>query len=142
MDVITIGKEEGKEYQFREACFAIIELNNKFYITKKKDDYSFIGGGIEKDETPIECLKREAQEEAGIFIKDINEFVTIDSYWHTRDNRDMEYLAHFYVATIDDIMIEPTEEGCELIIINKDEIEGNFGLPYQIKALELYLSQK
>ena len=60
MEKITIGEKlEDKKYDFRETCFGICVKDDKMLLVKKNEQFSFIGGGIEKDETQEECLKRE-----------------------------------------------------------------------------------
>ena len=54
--------------------------DNRFYVTEKNGEISLIGGEVEPNETHIETLKREILEEAGLSIKNIEEFITIDCY--------------------------------------------------------------
>lgn len=52
-------------------CTAIIKDENGSILLGKRNDskkYSFIGGGMEKDETPEQCISREVLEEVGIHI--------------------------------------------------------------------------
>ena len=49
---------------------ALIINNNNIYLGKENDIYQFPGGHLEKNETLLECLKREIREETGIIIND------------------------------------------------------------------------
>lgn len=137
MKKITIGiKKENVKYDFRETCFGIVYKDNQFYLTEKNGEISLIGGGVEENETHIETLKREFIEEAGLSIKNIEDFVTIDCYWITRNNDDMNSLANFYIVGINDEVIEPTEKSSKLLILK--ELKDKLPLPYQNEAINLF----
>ena len=139
MEKIIIGKKDNsKKYNFRETCFGIVVKNDKLYCTEKENELSLIGGGIEKGENHIECLKREFLEEAGLMIKSAELLCTIDCFWLTKDKNDMESLTHIYIVEVFDKALEPTEEGCKLTSINLKEAIDLLSLPYHKKALEEY----
>lgn len=58
----------------RPSSRAIIIENKKIAMvySKKYDYYKFPGGGIEKNESPIDAVIRETKEEAGIIINKNN----------------------------------------------------------------------
>ena len=140
MDKIILGnKEKDKEYYFRETCFGIVYKNNNFYITIKNNDYSLIGGGIEEGESHIETLKREYMEEAGLEIENATPLITIDCYWVTRHGHYVNSLAHFYIVSVSDKENTPLEQESSLVKVSKEEILSKLFLPYQIKAVSMYL---
>jgi 8-oxo-dGTP pyrophosphatase MutT (NUDIX family) len=57
---------------FREAVRAIIVIENKLLLIQSQQyqEYKFIGGGVEKGESYLTALRREALEEGGITLKD------------------------------------------------------------------------
>lgn len=142
MKKIILGKkEENTKYYFRETCFGIVYKNDKFYLTSKNDEISLIGGGLEKGEDHIECLKREFMEEAGLTIIDYSEFITIDCFWLTRDNDNMESLANFYIIEVSNKIENPTEKISKLELVDKNEILSKLPLPYHKEAIKIYLEQ-
>lgn len=140
MKKIELGtKEKGIKYDFRETCFGIVYKNKKFYITDKLGELSLIGGGREKGESKEETLRREFLEEAGLTITKVKEFITIDCYWLTRNNKNMNSLANFYIIEVSDEIKEPTEEGSKLVLIEPNKIKNSLKLPYQKEAIRLFL---
>ena len=140
--VILGEKKKNIKYDFRETCFGIIFMNDKFYLTEKNGELSLVGGGVEEGEEHFGTLKREAIEEAGLQVLEIKDFITIDCFWHTRDNREMESLANFYLVKVSDDIVEATEEGSNLVILDEKELLERISLPYQKKAIELYLQER
>ena len=141
MKKIIMGKKDcNKEYKFRETCFGIVVKNDKLYCTEKRNELSLIGGGIEKGENHLECLKREFLEEAGLIIKSAEPLCTIDCFWLTRDKNNMESLTNIYIVETSDDILKPTEEGCKLTCIELENAVNSFPLPYHKKALEEYFT--
>ena len=143
MEVIKIGnKNENFKYDFRETCFGICYIDGRLYLTKKSGEIYLPGGGIEKDESHIEALKREFLEEIGCEIVNANKLCDIDCYWLTRNKKNMESLTHIYVVEISDVFNNPLEAGSELIRLTIDEARLALKLPYQQKALEVFINKK
>ncbi len=142
MKTVKIGtKQKDVNYNFRETCFGIYVKNKKIYLTKKNNAISLIGGGIEVGETYEECLRREFLEESGCVIKTVEEFCTIDCFWVTRDRKNMESLTHIFLVKIEDKVKKPLQKGSELILVNINNAINCLELPYQRKAIELYLAK-
>lgn len=142
MEKIIIGEKlEDKKYDFRETCFGICLKDNKMTLVKKKEQFSFIGGGIEKGETHEECLKREFIEESGYEIVNIEPFVTIDCFWLAAGKWPLESLANFYIVELGNKVCEPTEEVHIVEEVELDKVNELLPLPYHKKALELFIEQ-
>lgn len=53
----------------REAAKGVIFINGKLIMLQSRlGDLKFVGGGMEKDETPMDCLIREVMEETGYLV--------------------------------------------------------------------------
>ena len=140
MEKIVIGdKLENKKYDFRETCFGICVRDRNILLVKKNGQFSFIGGGVESEETHEECLKREFIEEAGYEILNIKPFVTIDCFWLAAGKWPLESLANFYIVKLGSKICEPTEEGHIVEEIKIEEANNMLPLPYHKKALELFV---
>lgn len=139
MKKITIGEKlENMKYDFRETCFGICFQDGKMLLVKKNDQFSFIGGGVERGETREECLKREFIEESGYELLNIKPFVTIDCFWLAGGKWPLESLANFYIVEIGQKVCEPIEEGHIAQRVILENVENLLPLPYQNKALELF----
>lgn len=142
MEKIVIGEKlENKKYDFRETCFGICVKDGKMLLVKKKEQCSFVGGGLEDGETHEACLKREFIEESGYEILNISPFVTIDCFWLAAGKWPLESLANFYVVEVGNKICEPTEEGHVVVEATLSEVKDLLPLPYHQKALELYFEK-
>ena len=142
MKKVQIGiNDKNIKYDFRETCFGIYVKDKKIYLTKKNGEVSLIGGGKETGETFQECLYREFLEESGCKVKTIKDFCSIDCFWFTRNKKHMESLAHIFLVDIEEDIDEPLEKGSELVLIDINSALDYLKLPYQRKALELYLTE-
>ena len=140
MKKIIVGEKlQNTKYDFRETCFGICLKDNKMFMVKKNEQFSFVGGGIEKNETHEECLKREFIEESGYQILGIKPFVTIDCFWLAAGKWPLESLANYYIVELGEHICEPTEEGHIVQEVEIDRVAELLPLPYHKKALELYL---
>ena len=103
----------------RDAARAIVLRDRQILLlhTQRYDDYSLPGGGIDKDETPINGLIRELQEETGAQnIGNIVEFGCYEEYrpWY-RDNLQIVHMRSFcYRCSIDEQLQSPSFEAHEI----------------------------
>ena len=70
-----------------------------FYLMKKKNDkYVIPGGGVEENESYINCLKREIKEETGYLISSNECFLVIKEYFYW--NKNWEHIQHYFICDI------------------------------------------
>lgn len=101
-----VEKKDGRIFK-RRASRGIIVKDSKILLlyTKRYNDYSFPGGGVDEGEDLITGLKRELVEEIGAQnIEVLNAFGYIDEFRpHYKARYDfMHMLSYFYVCKIDD----------------------------------------
>lgn len=56
---------------FRPSVYGVLIENEKILLLKQWEGYDFPGGGMEKHETIIDCLKREFWEETGLDVEPV-----------------------------------------------------------------------
>lgn len=83
--------------------------------TKKKNDINEgkwigIGGKLEKNESPYDCVIREFYEETGLHIKDISlkAYITFPGIYYGEDEGMFLYIAKDYEGTLNDYCLEGT----------------------------------
>ena len=93
---------QGKVDYTRHACRAIIINEGKILLSyeSKNDKYLIPGGGIEENESLIDCCKREVLEETGLIIRPIEEYLTIKEYFYW--NKNWEHIQHYFICEIED----------------------------------------
>jgi 8-oxo-dGTP diphosphatase len=108
--------EEKKDLK-KNACAVIVDGDNKILLLKRSSDpkiwqpskWALVGGGIEKDETPEQAVKREIKEETGL---DISKFIKSFSIQKNPDS-----IEHIFACRYDG---EPTD-------IKLNEENTNYG---------------
>ncbi len=99
--------------------------------------YFLLGGGIENNESHIDCIIREALEEAGLSVMP-QELVCKGDYYHwiEQTKTDFHGVGYFYYMEIGDIVSEPTEPDHYLVWLTFEQIKEKLFLPHQIWAVE------
>ncbi|GAB0168040.1 NUDIX domain-containing protein [Lysinibacillus sp. CTST325] len=114
MGIITFGeKKEGENYIWRPAVYCLMfnSQKEKIAIIQTKDGNFFLpGGGIEKNESHEECLKREALEEMGMDIE-LGHFIGCAQRYFYSTNEYKYYLSegYFYLCDKGRQISKPTE---------------------------------
>lgn len=102
----------------RTAARAIVVRENQILLiyTKRYDDYTIPGGGIDKDEPIEDAVKRELHEETGAtniqLVKHLGMYEEYRPYYKGYDQ--MHMLSHIYVCSIDAQLGEAKPEDYEV----------------------------
>mgnify|MGYP003338981612 CR=1 FL=1 len=85
-----------------------------------------VGGKIEENESPEECLLREVREETGYVVRPVRKFLTISEYYEG-----VRYLSHYFLCeVVGEGATELTEEeratGLEAAWENADALTERF----------------
>lgn len=141
-EVVTIGEPfENVKSAFRETCFGITKIGNEYLFTRKNDELSMVGGGVEVGEAHAETLTREYLEESGFKVKAVKHFVDVDAYWMVgHGTYPMRSLAHIYLVDCKDTHGDPTEENHKPVLISLTKAYNELQLLYHKKAIKHYLN--
>ncbi len=85
--------------------------------TKRYDDYSLPGGGIDDGENEVAALTRELQEETGAHgVHNVKPFARYDEYrpWYKPDADIIHMISHCYVCDVDGELGETALESYEV----------------------------
>lgn len=129
-------------YEKKVGCYAIIcSDKDQVALVKTENQYFLPGGGIENNESIVECLKRECIEEIGAEIYDINEFAVGNYFFYsTRFKVNMQSVGHFLTCKIDKIISSPKENSLELVWLDLEDAIKLLYLENQKEAIRLYVS--
>lgn len=116
----TYGIKERKEVQ------AVLRVDNKFIIVKKRGEWRLVKGGIEENETPEEALKRELKEELN--IEDFEIEKKIGLIYAFKTSRELHEVDHIFLVNVnpnekirvdgeelEDFMIVTLQEAIEML---------------------------
>ncbi len=103
----------------RHAARAIVVRNNDILLlyTRRYDDYSLPGGGIDPDEDEVAGLVRELNEETGAQgVRNVQEFARYEEFrpWYKADADIIHMISHCYVCEIDESLGETAFESYEV----------------------------
>lgn len=106
----------------------LINSNNEILLGYSHNEYQFPGGHVEENETLINAVNREIEEETGIIlnIKNIEPFACSIGYWkdHPEIGKNRKTEIYFYEINTD---VKPQ---LEQVNYTEHEKEGNFRLEY------------
>ena len=146
MEILQVGEKiEGKEYHYRENSFGIVDMHNgklMMVYTEKDRNHSLPGGGIEPGETPLQAIKREFIEEAGLKVKKAEEIVQVHCFWNNHKKLNfVERFAHIFLVEVDEnSKTNPLEEWHTRVYVDKNDASSLTPFPYQKAGIEYYLN--
>lgn len=111
----------------------IINDNNEIMLGYSHNTYQFPGGHLEENETLVDCLKREINEETGIILEDneINKNIIEKNTHYTRNyhntNKNRKNEIYYYIIKTNKTFNMNNSH------LDKNEIDGN----YTIKIINL-----
>ena len=125
----------------RQACRGIVFKDQKLIMIYCEffNDFSFPGGGVEKNESLEECLQRELKEEAGVVVTNIRLFETIiekrKSY--TQLNKNFVQINYYFLCDYVSEVENKYEDyevalGCQI-----DYVDLDTALNHNQKVLEM-----
>lgn len=135
------NREKNIQYKKRLGSYAIIirKDDNKIGIVTNGNDNFYLGGGIEKNETELEALKRELIEESGYTITNIQEFDSVGSFIFAEEHGYLEVIANVYIAEFDEKVTEPIEKDHVVLWVNAEDYVGKMCREWQEYILKEFI---
>ena len=112
--------------------YAVVIKENKIALIKKarggyKGKYDLPGGGIEHDETPLEGLYRECQEEIGREVKQANllDTTSVTFKWQMTEDtiEDLHHIGILYQVELDNENLKEDADGLDSLGAEWKDIE-------------------
>lgn len=128
---------ESINYVEREGVYGIhFDDELRVAVIKVGEDYFLPGGGIEQEESKVECLKREFIEETGMYVEVI-EFVRKMIQYHVSKKTGEYYklIGNFYLVRMQKKIADVIEPDHELVLIHMDDVREIMLLEYQAEAI-------
>lgn len=115
----------------------VIDEEGRILLSREDNDkWEMLGGGLDHNEDPIDCLRREVFEEAGLEITSVSE---VPKYFLTAPRHGFDtFLANIiYEITLKDLNFTPSEECQELRFFSLDEMKKVDLFPNVQKLVEI-----
>lgn len=120
----------------------VIDEEGRFLLSLEDNGkWEMLGGGLDHDEDPITCLKREIAEETGLTVTYVS---PAPKYFVTcrRENADTYIANVIYEIKLQDLNFTPSDECQELRFFTLDEMKQVKLFPNVQQLLELLEKQQ
>ena len=135
----VFGIKEDVKYLDREGAYIIPIKDGKIGVVKTPKGYFLLGGGIDKDESHEQAIRRECLEEAGYGVK-IGELIcSAELYTNHPTLGYFHPIQVYYSGDLLEWIQAPIESDHEFLWIDLDEIRGKMFTKMQDWAIEQYL---
>lgn len=116
-------KMDGVTYRKRDAVYAVIMdiRMNKVAIMMNNSKGFLPGGGMNPNETHVECLERESLEETGFTLQVHHYLGNAKQYFQTRQKEYLLNDGHFYTGQFGLYASSPAEDDHMLVWMNFEE---------------------
>ena len=132
----VFGTKENVEYLDREGAYIIPRYNDQIGVVQTSKGYFFLGGGLENEESHLDCIERECIEEVGCSPCVEGKLCSAEAYIKHPTIGYFHPIQTYYVGTLHDIQFVPMETDHILHWIEYDKLKGKMFVEMQNWALE------
>ena len=133
-------------YLTRKGAYLIPYRNSKIGVVKTSKGFFLLGGGVEANETDIQCIQRECQEEIGFRVTIGNFICSAEAYMKHPTLGYFHPIQKYYEGTLLNQIQSPIEKEHFLVWLDYKELKNNMFVEMQNWALQqwwtLYLKRK
>lgn len=138
---ITFGqKEDDKKYLDRVGAYLIAETDGRIAVIKTAKGYFLPGGGIDENESHIQCIEREVFEEIGCECAVKKYLCSAEEYIFHEKIGYFHPIQYYYTGKIGSKIQEPTENDHALVWIDIQFAAENMHSAAQKWAVMQFLS--
>ena len=130
------GIMENAEYINREGAYLIPVHNNKIGVIKNDKGYFLLGGGLDRNESHEDCIKRECIEETGYTAAIKEKICSAETYTTHPKLGYFHPVQSYYIGELKEKVSEPIETDHILNWVKYDDIKGKMFAEMQNWALE------
>ena len=132
----VFGIKENAVYLDREGAYLIPVHNNEIAVIKTAKGFFLLGGGLDKNESHEECIKRECIEETGYTAVIKEKICSAETYTTHPELGYFHPVQSYYVGELKEKVSEPIETDHILMWLRYEEIKGKMFAEMQNWALE------
>ena len=132
------GRKENANYLDREGAYLIPYRDKKIGVVQTPKGYFFLGGGLEGEESHLECIQRECLEEAGCPAHIESKLCSAESYSKHPTIGYFHPIQTYYIGTLGNAIATPTELDHILRWVDFEQLRGNMFVEMQNWALEQF----
>ena len=127
----TFGTKENADYYDREGAYVIPIKDNKICIVKTPKGFFLIGGGMDTDESEMDCIIRECLEETGCNVIIKGKIASAETYCEHPKIKYFHPIQHYYIGELLNKIQEPIESDHILEWVDIEETKGKMFAPMQ-----------
>ena len=134
----VFGEKLRTNYTDREGAYLICFNEGKFAVVKTPKGFFFLGGGMEDNETALECIERECIEEIGYTVKVIEKICSAEHYTYHKRIGYFHPVQTYYIGQL--LKMEnrfSVEKDHTLMWLGYEELRGRMFSPMQNWALDI-----
>lgn len=132
----VFGIRENTEYLDREGVYLIPCHNNQVGVVRTSKGYFFLGGGLENEESHLDCMKRECIEEVGFVPCIEGRLCSAEAYMEHPTIGHFHPIQTYYYGKLLYKESVPTETDHMLCWMEYDQLRGKMYLEMQNWALD------
>ncbi|HIY00661.1 MAG TPA: NUDIX domain-containing protein [Candidatus Blautia faecipullorum] len=130
------GRREKGKYYNREGAYLIAFSGNRTAVVRTPRGYFLLGGGIQGNESDVECIKRECLEECGYTCTPCAMIAGAETYCIHETKGLYHPIQRYYYGTLDSKVQCPVEKDHEFLWVEYEDIRGKMFSEMQNWALD------
>ena len=135
------GTKQKAEYLDRQGAYLVPINNNQVAVVRTPKGYFFIGGGLDADESHLQCIARECLEETGYTCCVQDKLCSAEMYTNHPTLGYFHPIQTYYVGKLIDKQHTPVEKDHVLCWVDLDKLRNNMFVPMQNWALEQLITK-